>query len=251
MAEMYCTLSWAVPGALGPKSEFEQYYQDPILMGQKIDASPQALAKARERITKLNRLVLSHVLRREKDVIKEQMPGKDEYIVMCPMSEEQRKVYERALTSDDYELLRKNQDPCPCGSMEMRNKCCYRQVSQEDFSLFYINPSRVDADGYISWATFLLPAITQLLKVCNHLDLVRVAQGDSEEKKKKDLMFAMTAFNAFDLGESEVMSACYQSSNLSVQANDENCGKMRVLKVLLVSLLYSSLSLSLNEVMHY
>ena len=64
-------------------------------------------------------------------------------------------------------------------------------------------------------------------------------------------MFAMTAFDAFDLGQSEVMSACYQSSNLSIQANDENCGKMRVLKVLLVSLLYGAPALSLNEVMHY
>ena len=33
----------------------------------------------------------------------------------CPMSEEQQKVYNRVLDSDDYALLRKNSDPCPCG----------------------------------------------------------------------------------------------------------------------------------------
>jgi len=46
---MYCTLSWAVPNALGPWKEFESYYATPILTGQKINATPTQLARARDR----------------------------------------------------------------------------------------------------------------------------------------------------------------------------------------------------------
>jgi len=49
---------------------------------------------------------------------------------------------------------------------------------------------------------------------------VRV-QDDLKDKRMKDMMFAMTAF---DTDEPQRLN---QSSNLSVQANDESCGKMK------------------------
>jgi superfamily II DNA/RNA helicase len=238
MMEMYCTLDWAAPGALGPASEFKEYYQTPIGMGQKINANPSQLSLAKERAQGLNNLVRSHVLARDKGMIKDQIPGKDDYIVICPMTDEQRVVYDRVLASDDYALLRKNSEPC-CGMKDggkvlLRKKCCFEMVKQGDLNLFLVDPRHADERGYIKWFRFMLPAITQLLKICNHLDLVRVAQneeyaggGGGEDRKMKDTLFAMYAF------ETDQMHLLKQSSNISVQANDEHCGKMKVLKGLL------------------
>lgn len=61
--------------------------------------------------------------------------------------------------------------------------------------MFYVDPRFAEDNGMVKWYRFLLPAITKLLQVSNHLDLVRVSQSDPENKKMKDLMFAMTAFN--------------------------------------------------------
>ena len=136
MMEMYCTLSWAVPECLGPHDAFDEGYRKPIGLGNKIDASDENLRLAREKAQQLKNIVGRHVLRREKDLIKDQMPGKEDNIVICPMSEEQREVYERVLASADYDLLRRNSEPCPCGSKKQggeplwRRNCCYAHVSQ-------------------------------------------------------------------------------------------------------------------------
>jgi SNF2 family DNA or RNA helicase len=238
MMEMYCTLDWAAPGALGPASEFKKYYQTPIGMGQKINADPSQLSLAKQRAQELNKLLRSHVLARDKDMIKDQIPGKDDYIVICPMTDEQRVVYDRVLASDDYALLRKNSEPC-CGMKDggkvlPRKNCCFEYVKQGDLNLFWVDPRHADEHGSMKWFRFMLPAITQLLKICNHLDLVRVAQneeyaggGGGQDRKMKDTLFAMAAFKT------DQMHLLKQSSNISVQANDEHCGKMKVLKGLL------------------
>jgi len=57
------------------------------------------------------------------------------------------------------------------------------------------------------------------MHVCTHSCVC--VQDDLKDKKMKDMMFAMTAF---DTDEPQRLN---QSSNLSVQANDESCGKMQ------------------------
>ena len=197
MEEMYTTLSWAVPGALGEKAQFKDDYENPIKLGNRINAKPEALARARLLALRLHKLIQKHVLRREKDMIKDQVPSKDDNIVICPMSEEQKAVYARVLSSEDYDLLRKAGDPCPCGQKEqsgkpiLRKDCCYEWVKQDDLRMFYVDPKFADEQGHVKWHRFLLPAVMKLLQVSNHLDLVRVAEADNNTKKMKDIMFAM------------------------------------------------------------
>ena len=162
MEEMYTTLSWAVPGALGEKAQFKDDYENPIKLGNRINAKPEALARARLLALRLHKLIQKHVLRREKDMIKDQVPSKDDNIVICPMSEEQKAVYARVLSSEDYDLLRKAGDPCPCGQKEqsgkpiLRKDCCYEWVKQDDLRMFYVDPKFADDQGYVKWHRFLL-----------------------------------------------------------------------------------------------
>ena len=49
--ELYTLLGWAVPGGLGDRDHFTQYYEMPIKMGQKKDINETALGKVSFTIT--------------------------------------------------------------------------------------------------------------------------------------------------------------------------------------------------------
>jgi hypothetical protein len=56
------------------------------------------------------------------------MPGKEDLIVVCPMSPAQQAVYRRVVNSHDYVLLRHSEVPCECDSGEQRRDCCHTYV---------------------------------------------------------------------------------------------------------------------------
>ncbi len=45
--ELYYLMDWVVPGCLGPKKAFMQYYAEPMKMGQRVGASKWELATVR------------------------------------------------------------------------------------------------------------------------------------------------------------------------------------------------------------
>jgi len=163
-----------------------------------------------------------------------QVPGKEDVIVVCPMSQAQQEVYRRLVNSHDYVLLRDSEVPCQCGSGEQRKNCCYKYVPQDEVECFDITDIRVTPhddmeEGYMPWYYFMLVAIVQVgtlnfpcgptpskasaqaplniysfwaisqaCKVGNHLDLVRVCPRDPKLKQEKDQMFAKVAFGTDD-----------------------------------------------------
>ena len=46
--ELYNLLNWAVPGGLGDRHQFQDYYELPMKMAQKKDANETSLGKASE-----------------------------------------------------------------------------------------------------------------------------------------------------------------------------------------------------------
>ena len=111
---------------------------------------------------------------------------------MCPMSELQVAVYKRVVNSRDFAMMRSSQLPCDCNSGDERGKCCYKEIPADDFELF-IPP---DGKEILKWSYFLLPAIIQLCKISNHLDLIRVCQRDKLQKQTADRVFASRALNS-------------------------------------------------------
>lgn len=51
--ELWCLLNWAVPGCLGEKQAFRQFYEVPIKLGQKSDASLSAIGLGARRLEML------------------------------------------------------------------------------------------------------------------------------------------------------------------------------------------------------
>jgi len=93
-----------------PRKRFEDEIRREIALGNKIDADVKALNKARQKAVELKGIVRRHMLRREKDLIKDQIPGKEDNIVICPMSELQREVALPRLTLRCVTCLA---PPCP------------------------------------------------------------------------------------------------------------------------------------------
>ena len=219
MMELWCTMDWAVPNCLGESSIFKNDYQDTINRGRKQTAAESALLLAQERTDSLNRMIELHVLRREKSLIADQMPRKEDMICICPMSEQQSEIYDRVLNMPEYTFLRDHNLPCTCGSKRKRTKCCFSVINPEDCPNFYLDPEREH-----KMMALLFPALTQLLKVCNHLDLIRYSRKDKDEARlEKDRMFAIGAFGT------DEESVIAQQDNMVVLANDRDCGKMQVL----------------------
>lgn len=232
MHELHTTLSWAVPRSLGEWGAFKMFYEKPIKMGQAQDAFDELILRARDRAKQLKGIIDEHVLRRDKCMIADQVPGKEDWIVVCPMASVQSEVYKRVLAHPDYERMRLAHHPCDCRSGDDRGKCCYKWIDKKDFTIFDTRDAK-DAvtdeapSGCLKWHYFLLAGIIEVCKICNHLDLIRVNRKEPKRKQEKDLLFAKQAFNTDD------PDAVEQQNILIKMCSDDQCGKMQVLKRLL------------------
>ena len=52
---------------------------------------------------KLNTIISKHMLRRDKSLIADQLPGKKDNVVFCPLTQLQKAVYRRLLAMDEFE----------------------------------------------------------------------------------------------------------------------------------------------------
>ena len=84
--QLYTLLNALTPNCLGERKDFHDYYTKPMARGQKRDATPRQLASGKERGGLLTELVLKWLLRRDKSLIADQLPGKDDMVVFCKLS---------------------------------------------------------------------------------------------------------------------------------------------------------------------
>lgn len=72
------------------------------------------------------------VVRRTKDLIKDQLPVKTDNIVLCPLTPLQLSVYKTFLASEDVQTMLTIRDPCLCGKTDdegapwPKGKCCHQ-----------------------------------------------------------------------------------------------------------------------------
>jgi len=234
MAELHCTMNWAKPGCLGSYKDFKDDYETPIKLGQRQNASLFQVGQARDKAELLKKRIDEYVLRRSKKEIADQVPPKEDWIVMCPLSEKQMAVYDRLISHKDIELLRACEEPCVCGMTDendvpkTRAKCCFNTIDPSEIELFDVPPGN-EMNGEAKWCSYMLPAITQICKICNHLDLVRVCRTDKPAKQEKDERFARIVFDSEDRNEIE------QREDLRMMSSVRECGKLQVLQSVLAT----------------
>ncbi|GMH36245.1 hypothetical protein BSKO_04113 [Bryopsis sp. KO-2023] len=258
--ELWCLMNWAVPGCLGEKSHFRSYYAKSIQMGQKIDSSNTVQRQGRERQAQLVKALSKVLLRRTKVVIQDQMPKKQDNVVFCELSLQQGKAYKRLLSSPDVQLLVNSDNPCRCGSGLTQAKCCQKHASREDGGVLWpqfhcctcdnaydptTNPSgckrhkpngckeareEMGLQGRLDCPHCLvLPVLSLLRKISNHLELVKADRQHDEDQAQRDREVAeLILGNDLDThGGGDVRQ------NFLNVSDSSHCGKMAALETLM------------------
>ncbi|SPO22736.1 related to RAD26 - DNA repair and recombination protein [Ustilago trichophora] len=172
--ELYTLADWTNPGLLGTVKEWIAEIEEPLKRGQSRGAEPEQIADARTRAEKLVKNVLPiFFLRRTKALIADQLPHKFDKIVFCPLTSTQLDVYNRILSEDEVDLMKRHADPCDCGRLDpdtglayRRQNCCFKR----------------DGNGE-SWSKNMLKYIYLLQKCSNHVALVFPDPEDASSRE--------------------------------------------------------------------
>ncbi|KAK5132890.1 hypothetical protein LTR08_008410 [Meristemomyces frigidus] len=209
--ELWTLLNWTNPGKFGPLSRWKQAICLPLKIGQSHDSTYSQLAKSRRTATKLvNNLLPPFFLRRTKELIKDQLPKKSDRVVFCPLTETQAEAYDNFCDSEIVHAIRDASETCSCGSGLKQGWCCSAEI-----------------EGYGKWQHFVFPCLITLQKLANHVALLIPPGEADKEKHDKEL-------EKLEIALPKLWKDLYhQRDSILNFANQDFCGKWRVLKKLL------------------
>ncbi|PRP85625.1 hypothetical protein PROFUN_06414 [Planoprotostelium fungivorum] len=206
--ELWTLVDFICPNYLGSLQDFRLHYIQNIKNGQRHDATYNQIAKGRLCSKRLSEKIKKIVIRRDKTLIADTLPGKEDHVIFCSLTPVQLAIYQRILKSPDFEFLRRMGEKCNCGSQFKRVDCCHKGEAGQERDTKKI----------------LLPAITRLLKVANHPALLVPDEKKAGEKYDNEKAFSQMAFgeNAEEI-EEMLKNGDYERM----------CTKLKVLKSLL------------------
>jgi len=209
--ELWTLLNWTNPGRFGSLASWRACISNPLRIGQAHDATVPELAKARKIADMLvNNLLPQFFLRRMKSLIADQLPKKSDRVVFCPPTDTQAEAYENFIASDIVEVIKNSQDLCDCGSGKKQGWCCKTKIP-----------------GRGKWQSHTFPAIVALQKIANHLALLLPVSTMPKEQQERDLETLQIALP------DQWRDLHRVKDSIINFANQEFCGKWKVLKRLL------------------
>jgi len=129
-AELFALINLVRPGLLGNDMEFKDYYSKPIEYARSKEANEACAEKATEREHELRAALKTAFLERKKeDVLKGKMTEKNEKVIMCPMTDIQKKIYRHLFSLSDFATLRFANCPCDCGANQQYFKGELRDIN--------------------------------------------------------------------------------------------------------------------------
>ncbi|KAM3847775.1 helicase ARIP4 isoform 2-T5 [Vipera latastei] len=93
LIEYWCMVDFVRPDFLGTRQEFSNMFERPILNGQCIDSTAHDVRLMRYRSHVLHSLLEGFVQRRGHNVLKVQLPSKEEHVILVRLSKIQRALY--------------------------------------------------------------------------------------------------------------------------------------------------------------
>ncbi|KAJ8259922.1 hypothetical protein GJAV_G00175010 [Gymnothorax javanicus] len=93
LMEYWCMVDFVRPDFLGTRQEFSNMFERPILNGQCVDSTPKDVRLMRYRSHVLHSLLEGFVQRRGHDVLKTDLPQKEETVILVHLSPLQRALY--------------------------------------------------------------------------------------------------------------------------------------------------------------
>ncbi len=124
LQELWSLFDFVYPGRLGALPAFEDEFIKPIRQGSYAGAGRNAIRLAYHSATALRSLISPYMLRRmKKDILEElKLPPKTEQVLFCRLTSEQRRIYEKYLSSDDVNRI------LQYGARDERGRC-FRAIS--------------------------------------------------------------------------------------------------------------------------
>ncbi|CAH9147008.1 unnamed protein product [Cuscuta epithymum] len=226
--ELFNLFDWVVPGCLGTREHFREFYEDPLKHGQRSTASNRLVQVAEERKQHLVSVLHKYLLRRTKEeTIGHLMLGKEDNVVFCAMSAIQKRVYQRMLQLPDVQCLINKDLLCSCGSPLKQAECCKRTISD---GIIWPYLHRDNPDGCDSCPfCIVLPCLVKLQQISNHLELIKPNPRDDPDKQRKDAEFAAAVFGP----DIDLVGGNVQNESFMGLSDVKHCGKMRALEKLM------------------
>lgn len=233
--ELHCLIDTIAPGVLGTWNEFRAYYGNDIKYGRKKSAAAEALERSRRKEKQLRQVISPYYLRREKDINPRfQEIKKTDQVVFCDLTPYQLAAYKRILAMPEFELLRRGDEICDCGrhSKRTRKQCCYQipvSISNSRPLIWERFHEHGQCDSCPNCVS--LVCVAQLLKLSNHMELLKVNPRDTPEMQEYGANFAAVAFgeDIDEVGGVEQVSSFQEMRSIGTKT----CGKMQVLEKLL------------------
>ncbi|GMP54604.1 hypothetical protein CsSME_00019714 [Camellia sinensis var. sinensis] len=228
--ELFNLFDWVVPGCLGTREHFREFYDEPLKHGQRATAPERFVRVADKRKQHLVAVLRKYLLRRTKEeTIGHLMMGKEDNVVFCAMSELQKRVYTRMLQLPDVQCLINKDLPCSCGSPLTQVECCKRIVPD---GIIWRYLHRDNPDGCDSCPfCMVLPCLVKLQQISNHLELIKPNPRDDPYKQRKDAEFASAVFGT----DIDLVGGYTQNESFMGLSDVKHCGKMRALEKLMLS----------------
>lgn len=210
-------------GRLGPVKAFTKNMAKPIMQSRTNNATKEVLERGEKKRQELNALLRPIYIQRKKTEVLKNMPTKIENVLLCPLSDLQKKVYEHVLNLPDYLLVRGANAPCDCGinknyfaeykrllssaekidyqrknSYVKRSECCYRTPAPGETNSVLWDYQHDESGPCKKCPTcILLPALNVLYKLSSSVALVQYNTGDKsgdQKAREKQEAFAKIAF---------------------------------------------------------
>ncbi|KAL0405098.1 UNVERIFIED_CONTAM: Switch 2 [Sesamum latifolium] len=251
--ELFNLFDLVVPGKLGTREHFREFYDEPLKHGQRSSAPLRFIQVANERKEHLLLVLRKYMLRRTKEeTIGHLMMGKEDNVVFCAMSELQKRVYLRVLQLPDIQCLVNKDLPCSCGALLNKLNVAKGQFQMVLSGLIFIGRIQrvvilaLFALSSHAWSSSssgnrkrmgvkkemeLYPRYLLSLRISNHLELIKPNPKDDQEKQRKDAEFAAAVFDI----DSELVGGTGQSDSFMGVSDVRHCGKMRALERLMHS----------------
>ncbi|KAL6538250.1 Swi5 complex subunit Swi2 [Orobanche gracilis] len=228
--ELFNLFDWVVPGGLGTREHFREFYDEPLKHGQRSSAPQRFVQIADERRQHLVVVLTKYMLRRTKEeTIGHLMRGKEDNVVFCAMSELQKRVYRRTLQLPDIQCLVNKDRPCSCGSPLKQVECCKRTV-QNGIIWPYLHRDQPEGCDSCPFC-LVLPCLVKLQQLSNHLELIKPNSKDDPDKQMKDAEFASAVFGT----DIDLVGGSAQNDSFMGITDVRHCGKMRALERLMHS----------------
>ncbi|MCJ8744181.1 hypothetical protein PDJAM_G00115480 [Pangasius djambal] len=160
LLEYWCMVDFVRPDFLGTRQEFSNMFERPILNGQCIDSTPQDVRLMRYRSHVLHSLLEGFVQRRGHDVLRTQLPSKEEHVILVRLSPLQRALYKefmnrfREAGNSGWLGLNPLKAFCVCCKIWNHPDVLYEALQKENLA----NEQDLDLDDLNAPATARCPA---------------------------------------------------------------------------------------------